>query len=124
MIWAEIQQPVRVRKYEVDIKGLQQLLRSHKKLTNQQIADELGITLTQAEHYFRTDKYFAIPNEDVWFRLKALLKITTNEFDESIMTFVIQPGVYEKGNRIYSAAGRAMTLTCDCGNEKIVIEDE
>lgn len=127
MIWAEIQQEVRIRKYPVDIKELQQLLRGHKAvlgLSNKDISKALDIPITQVEHYFRTDKYFAIPEEDIWFKLKSILRIIDDSFDKSIMTFVTQPGVYEKGNRIYSAAGLAMTLTCDCGNEKIVIEDE
>lgn len=39
----DIPQPVKVRKYKVDVDGLQQLLRSHKNMSNQQIANLLCI---------------------------------------------------------------------------------
>ena len=75
IIMIEVPQEVRVRKYEVDIISLQKLLRESKKkskITNQQIAKQLDIPLTKVEHWFRTDIYFAIPDENLWFDLKKV----------------------------------------------------
>ena len=126
IIMIEVPQEVRVRKYEVDIPNLQILLKKAKKdskITNKQIAEQLDIPLTKVEHWFRTDIYFAIPDENLWFDLKKLLHITDNSFDESIMTFEIREGVYEKSNRCYYEEGIAPTLTCMCGDEKIIVKE-
>lgn len=111
--------PVMVRKYDVDVENLKRLLREHKNYSNKEIAEKLNVTLTQAEHWFRQDEYFAIPDADIWFELKSLLNITTDEFDESITTFEVKDGVYDKSNRCYHIDGIAPTLTVASGNEKI-----
>ena len=111
--------PVMVRKYDVDIENLKKVLREHKNYSNKEIAEKLNVTLTQAEHWFRQDEYFAIPDADIWFELKNLLNITTDEFDESIITFEVKDGVYDKSNRCYHVNGIAPTLTAASGNEKI-----
>ena len=119
----DIPQTVRVRKYEVDSEKLCELLRNHKSssgLNNQDIANCLNIPLTKVEHWFRQDKYFAIPDEYIWFELKAILGIETNEFDESIMTFEEREGVFEKSNRCYLADGLAPTLTSASADEKVI----
>lgn len=124
IIMIDVPQEVRVRKYEVDISSLQILLRQAKKdrkIANKQIAEQLDIPLTKVEHWFRTDKYFAIPDENLWFDLKELLCITDDSFDESIMTFEVREGVYEKSNRCYYEEGISPTLTCVCGDEKIIV---
>ena len=121
-----IPQTVKVRKYEVDCERLQNLLRMHKKLvgkSNKAIADALDVPVTKVEHWFRTDSCFAIPDAEVWFKLKIELDITTCEFDESITTFEERPGVYEKSERYYFADGIAPTLTStSAGDEKIIVE--
>ena len=69
LIVINIPQIVKKRKYEVDINKLQKLLRERKKakqLTNKDISKLLEIPRTMAEHYFRTDKYFDIPDSDNW----------------------------------------------------------
>lgn len=127
IIMIEVPQEVRVRKYEVDIINLQKLLKESKrkfKITNKHIADTLDIPLTKVEHWFRTDRYFAIPDENLWFDLKNILHITEDSFDKSIMTFEIKEGVYEKSNRCYYEGGIAPTLTCACGDEKIIVVEE
>ena len=124
IIMIEVPQEVRVRKYEVDIPSLQTLIRQAKKdskITNKQIAEQLDVPLTKVEHWFRTDNCFAIPDENLWFDLKELLHITDDSFDESIMTFEVREGVYEKSNRCYYEEGIAPTLTCACGDEKIIV---
>ena len=127
VIKIELKQKVKVRKYPVPIKELQTVLKQAKqlqKLTNVQIATALNISTTKVEHWFRTDSCFAIPDSNVWSDLKRLLKINTDKFDQSIMTFEYREGVYEKSERHYSIEGIALTLTCDCGNTKIIIFDE
>lgn len=119
----DIPQTVRVRKYEVDCAKLCEVLREHKTscgLNNQDIASQLNLPLTKVEHWFRQDKYFAIPDEDIWFDLKALLGIKTNEFDESIITFEEREGVFEKSNRCYLSDGLAPTITSASASEKVI----
>ena len=110
-IQIDLEQTVRVRKYEVDIPNLQKTLKAHKNLTNKQIAERLNKPITEVEHWFRTDKYFNIPNEDVWFALKELLGITTDKFDKSIMEFEIKPNEFDMANRGYLDIGLSPTIT-------------
>ena len=127
VIKIELKQKVKVRKYLVPIKELQTVLREAKQLqnlTNVQIASVLNMPITKVEHWFRTDSCFAIPDSNVWLDLKRVLKINTDKFDQSIMTFEYREGVYEKSERHYSIEGIAPTLTCDCGNTKILIFNE
>lgn len=122
----DIPQLVKVRKYEVDCKKLQSLLREHKKLvgkSNKVLADALDVPVTKVEHWFRTDSCFSITDAEVWFRLKTELAIETDEFDESVTEFEERPGVFEKSERCYFADGIAPTLTStSAGNEKIIVE--
>jgi len=114
---------VKVRKHEVDIISLQYLLREMKKesgKTNKQIAEETNTPITKVEHWFRTDSSFAIPSDDIWFRLKEVLGIKTNVFDKQIMEFEYRDGVYESKQRVYSENGKSPTLTA--GNKEQYIE--
>lgn len=119
----DIQQMVKVRKHEVDIKGLQDLLRTHKNLTNKEIAEKLNVPLTQVEHWFRTDTYFAIPSEEIWLELKALLNIETDAFDKQIMEFEIKPSEYDMSNRAYMEDGLSPTITTG-GDSNIVVSED
>ena len=121
LITHNIPEIVNVRKYEVDVLGLQKTLKEHKKTNNQQIADELGVPKTMVEHWFRTDTYFSIPDKDIWLKLKELLQITTNEFDESIMIFEQRESVFDKSNRVYDEDGIAPTLTTMSENDRILV---
>lgn len=115
VITYEIQQQVKVRKYNVDCQKLCDLLRKHKKmasLSNKEIAKTLNMPITKVEHWFRQDSCFSIPDECIWFELKKLLKITDNEFDLAITTFEEKDNVFEKGNRIYDSQGICPTITC------------
>lgn len=124
----DIPQLVRVRKYEIDTERLQNLLREHKRLvgkSNKALAEALDVSVTMAEHWFRTDSGFSIPDAEVWDKLKLELAITTPEFDEAITTFEERPGVYERAERCYFAEGIAPTLTSTmAGKEKIIIVRE
>ena len=113
---------VRVRKHNVDIEGLQQELKNakaNKSLTIKNISDSLNVTKTTVEHWFRTDNSFAIPNEEIWFKLKEFLGIKTNKFDASIMEIEIKEGSYEMSKRIYSDKGSSPTITATNPDAKI-----
>jgi len=114
---------VKVRKHEVEITSLQYLLREMKKecgKTNKQIAKETVTPITKVEHWFRTDSSFAIPSDDIWFKLKEVLGIKTDLFDAQIMEFEYRDGVYETKQRVYSENGKSPTLTA--GNKDQYIE--
>lgn len=117
----EIPQTVKVRKHEVDTRKLIKTLREHKSYTCKEIASKLDISLTTVEHWFREDKCFSIPDADIWFKLKELLNIKTDEFDKSITEFEEKEGVFEKSNRCYLDSGLAPTLTMASGNEKVIV---
>lgn len=120
----DVKIPVTVRKHEVNIKGLQTLLRVKKKesgYSNKQIADKLGRPMTEVEHWFRTDKCFSIPQPELWFSLKDLLAIESNEYDEQVMEFVTVDGVYDQANRVYDIKGISPTLTV--ASEVLIIEE-
>lgn len=116
----DIEQQVSVRKYPVDIEKLKKVLRANKTLTNNQIAERLNIPVTKVEHWFRNDNSFAIPDKDIWYSLKDLLKIETDEFDESITTFETKNNIFEKSNRCYFDSGLAPTITSSGADEKII----
>ena len=115
---------VKVRSFEVDVHGLKKTLQQAKKkekLSLSYISQNLNVKKTTAEHWFRQDNSFSIPDPNIWFELKKMLNITTNVFDDAIVTFEERAGVYEKGNRVYDELGLAPTLTTAAGNEKILI---
>lgn len=111
IIKEEIKTFVKVRKYEVDIAKLKSVLKEHKNLSNRVIAEMLNLPVTKVEHWFRNDNCFAIPDEENWLELKALLQINTDEFDKSIMEFEIKEGNFDSANRLYSEEGKSPTLT-------------
>ena len=109
----DIPQKVRVRKYPIDTEKLKILLRDSKinaDITNKQISEKLQQPITKVEHYFRKDDSYAIPDENIWFELKEILKIETDEFDKVITTFEEKDNIYEKSNRFYDSEGIAPTL--------------
>lgn len=106
-----IPQIVKVRKHKVDVIKLQQVLKSHKNISNKDISYRLNIKKTTVDHWFRTDECFSIPDENIWLELKDLLHIETDEFDKSIMEFEYKFGVYEKSQRYYLIDGLCPTLT-------------
>lgn len=117
----EIEKEVEVRKYEVDKDRLIECLQSHRIMSIREIAEKLNKPITLIEHWFRRDKCFAIPDPDVWFELKAMLGIETDEFDKAITTFETKPGSYDMANRIYMG-DTAPTLTASSENNLYAIE--
>ena len=119
LIKKDVVNKVRKRVYEVPEKELKNLLISAKrssKLTTKQIANNLNEPLTKVEHYFRRDSSFSIPNENIWFDLKKILQIDTDEFDKAITTFEVVDGVYDSSNRVYDDEGISPTITTDAGS--------
>lgn len=122
----ETPQMVSVRKYEIDICKLKNLLKTKKKesgLSSKQIANILHIPITKVEHYFRSDNSFAIPDKDLWDDLKTLLRINTDEFDKPIKVFIEKENIYESANRCYFEDGIAPTLTNNCGDDNYIVRD-
>lgn len=105
-----IPRQVCVRKHTCNIDKLKELLRSHKNKTNKEIAETINLPITKVEHWFRTDDCFAVPDAEVWYQLKELLKIDTDEFDAFITEFEIKDNVFEKGNRAYDINGKMSTV--------------
>lgn len=114
--------PVKVRKYEVEVEKLKELLKNHKNITNKEIAERLNKPMTLVEHWFRKDNCFSIPEADIWFKLKEILGIQTDYFDKQVTEFEEREGVYEKSNRFYDENGIAPTLTSTSADEKIICE--
>lgn len=123
----DVETKVKVRKYDLDVNELCNLLRykrAEKHLTNKEIADALNIPLTKVSHYFRNDRCFAIPDENIWYKLKDLLGIETDKFDKAITEFEIKSSNYDKTNKIYNENGCSPTInTCGGGNHEPKIID-
>jgi DNA-cytosine methyltransferase len=114
---------VTVRKHEVDINQLQQLLKSSKEktgLTNKDIGLSLNVPQTKVEHWFRNDSSFAIPSSYIWYELKELLEIDTDFFDKSITEFITREGVFESAKRIYDSKASYPTITASNLLPKII----
>lgn len=106
---------VNKRKYEVDDR-LKYYLKDKKKqskLSNEVIASRLNVPKTMVEHWFRTDKYFSVPNKELWEGLKGLLSIDTDEFDDQITEFVEEDNRFDMGNRVYSTDVVCPTITAN-----------
>ena len=119
----QLYQLVKVRRHSLDsLKPLQELLRNNKHLSNKVIAGKLNVSLTKVEHWFRTDKYFAIPDADVWYDLKKLLYIKDDRFDAFITEFEIKPNEYDMSNRAYLETGLSPTILTDASINVVVYE--
>ena len=117
---------VKVRKHHLDVPSFQKLLKEAKgksNLTNQEIANILGIPKTQVEHYFRTDDSFAIVDSELWIPLKNALGINDNSFDSAITEFEIKDNAFESAGRIY-LSNLAPTLTQAAAGKQSFIVNE
>jgi len=105
---------VRVRKHYIEPLQLAIYLREHKNKANKtikEISNFLDIPATKVEHYFRLDKSFAIPDENIWFKLKECINIEDAKYDKAIMEFEIKNSNYDMAKRIYHIDGKHPTLT-------------
>jgi site-specific DNA-cytosine methylase len=80
--------------------------------------------VTKVEHWFRNDNSFAIPSDDIWFKLKEVLGLNTDIFDAQIMEFEYRDGVYESKQRVYSEEGKSPTLTASNKDQMIETKKE
>lgn len=104
---------VKARKYDVNKLALSELLRISKQdagITNKEISDVLNVPITKVEHWFRSDKSFSVPDEKIWFELKALLNITNTEHDEAVTIFEEKESRFDTTNRIYDVEHLSPTL--------------
>lgn len=126
IITYDVKTTVKVRRHEVDTDAIRTLLRdalNRSGLSKKDIAERLDVPQTQVDHYFRQDKYFSLPDADVWIPLKALLGITTDEFDKQIMEFDEIECNFDTANRIYDAQGISPTIT-SVNADRMVLQRE
>jgi len=119
VIYYDIPEMVKVRKYEVDIEALKKTL-SKRNISIKKISQILGVKKTLVEHWFRKDSCFSIPSAENWLQLKEILGIQTNEFDKSIMQFEEKISVHEQSNRVYNINGIAPTITSTSADIRII----
>ena len=101
---------------KVDTEKLIKCLQVHKKQASiKNIAKTLNVPKATVEKWFKKDTGFAIPSADVWMKLKELLKIDTDEFDNGIMGIGINPEAI-KHPQIYTSA-KASHFTSANGND-------
>ena len=100
------------RKFKTPSKINQFLKDNKKEFTLKEIAKKLDITKTQVEHYFRTDRYRAIPAPEVWMRLKQLLKFN-DTYDKEVTEIYEKEVEYEMQRRVYSNQGLSPTIKTD-----------
>ena len=135
--YIDVETEVAVRKYDVDCDALCKCLRKHKdslKLTNKHIAEQVDRSVTEVEHWFRTDKHFAIPSPDVWFELKEMLGIETDHCtteddiaqplkardykDPLTICYCVDQGGGKSGANV--TENLSPTLTCTHGGEPVI----
>ena len=121
-----VPEKVRVRKHKINIKNLQTLLKVHKNKSNKtikQISKEVNKSLTKVEHWFRLDSSFAIPSEDVWFKLKEVIEINVNTYDAAITEFEIRDGKYEMADRVYNPNYKAPTVVASNVSKVLIVPE-
>jgi len=105
---------VRKRLHTCDYDELSSFLRESKKAANatiKEISEKLDKPVSEVEHWFRSDKYFAPPTDDIWFDLKEILGIESDKYDAFLTEFEWVDGVYEMDKRAYDESGLSSTLT-------------
>lgn len=84
--------------------------RMRKGMTIRSIADALSVPVTEAEHWFRTDRYNAPPEVSIWPRVRDLLDI---EGWDAVGVSIPVPNVFEMGGRAYHEKGLSPTITAN-----------
>ena len=126
MMVSQIETTVRVRKYEIDRQKLVMFLRKHLNavhLSRKDLAEKLDRPITEVDHWFRTDEYGSIPDPDIWFKMKDVLSIEDDTYDEAITVFEERPNGYDMSNRCYDPEGISPTLKTQNGI-KITVETD
>ncbi len=95
-------------------KEINEFLKNHKKgKTISEIAKHLDLNKSQVEHYFRTDKHRAIPNKEIWNKLKAFLDLPS-DYDKLVLSEYEKIIEYEQTNRVYNSSGLSPTVNATC----------
>ena len=76
-----------------------------------EIANYCDAPKTMAEHWFRTDNSFSIPDEKYWFKIKECLDIKDDKFDKAVCEFEYKNNTFDMAKRIYHIDGKHPTLT-------------
>jgi DNA (cytosine-5)-methyltransferase 1 len=121
VLYYEIPEIVRVRKHNCSKKDFQGYLKKHKKISNKKISELLNVPITEVEHWFRTDKCFAFPNENIWYELKKIMNIQSDTYDSFITEWIEVEGVHDQSNRVYDYNGISPTLTSTSADIRILI---
>ena len=97
-------------------KEINEYLKANKNgKTIGEIADSTKLPKTQVEHYFRSDKYRAIPSPKDWMVLKELLGFD-DTYDKQVTEIYEKEVEFESSRRVYSSEGISKTLdTNDSG---------
>ena len=109
----DIRTIVKVRVHEPDKDGLVSMLRDAKDRsgkTIKRIAEEVGCPVTEAEHWFRTDDGWSIPDPELWPKVKESLGLEDSEYDSQITEFEERESDYDMGNRAYGTGGISPTI--------------
>lgn len=112
---------VKVRKHFVDKSEMSKFLKAKKVesgKSTKEIAEYCNVPLTKAEHWFRTDKSFAIPDAEIWDSLKRIIGITETIYDKQVTEFEIKKNTYDMAKRIYNVNGKHPTLTTMSGGHQ------
>lgn len=87
----------KVRKYKVNKVGINKLIRearANKGVTNQQIADFIGVSKSKINDWFRPNPeklHYTDLFSEKWFELKFFLDIETDKFDKQLLTYEEKP---------------------------------
>ena len=112
---------VKVRKHFIDKGEMSKFLKLKKEesgRSTKEIAEYCNVPLTKAEHWFRTDKSFAIPDAEMWDSLKQIIEITETIYDKQVTEFEIKKNTYDMAKRIYNVNGKHPTLTTLSGGHQ------
>lgn len=76
------------KKVDIDITKLRNLIRNNKNDTFVNMAKVMHVSKDTISHWFATsNEKFRVPNPEKWEKLKKMLNIKTNEFDQAIIAF-------------------------------------
>ena len=104
----ELKITAKKRTYDTPPK-INEYLKKYKKGTIQELAEQLKLPKTQVEHYFRADKYRAIPTPRIWLKLKEILDFD-DSYDKEVTEIYEKEVEFESSRRVYSAEGDSPTL--------------
>lgn len=112
---------VKVRKHYINKAELSSFLRAKRQASGKsikEVAEQCSVLKTTAEHWFRADKCFSIPEADVWEKLKKVIGISETHYDQQITEFEVKKNTFDMAKRIYKINGKHPTLTTLSGGHQ------